>query len=151
MKVLIILFAIFTSDIAFAELLKPNPALKPIEVISIQLNALKDNNIPYLNAGVVQTWEFAHPSNRKYTGPLENFIKMMYSPSYVIMLDHTDHNIISVSDKDFITHFFVEIIDKEGNKFGFTWTLEKVTTESKFIDCWMTTIVSQPLPLAKTA
>jgi len=49
MKVLIILFAIFTSDIAFAELLKPNSALKPIEVISIQLNALKDNNNPYLN------------------------------------------------------------------------------------------------------
>ena len=151
MKVLIILFAIFTSDTAFAELLKPNPALKPIEVISIQLNALKDNNNPYLNAGVVQTWEFAHPSNRKYTGPLENFVKMMSSPSYFIMLDHTDHNIISVSDRDFITYFFVEIIDKEGNKFGFTWTLEKVITESKFKDCWMTIAVSQPLPLAKSA
>ena len=151
MKVLIILFTIFTSDIAFAELLKPNPALKSIEVISIQLNALKDNNNPYLNAGVVQTWEFAHPSNRKYTGPLENFVKMMSSPSYVIMLDHTNHNIISVSDRDFITHFFVEITDKEGNKFGCTWTLEKVITESKFKDCWMTTAVSQPLPLAKSA
>ena len=151
MKVLIILFAIFISDIAFAELLKPNPALKSIEVISIQLNALKDNNNPYLNAGVVQTWEFAHPSNRKYTGPLENFVKMMSSPSYFIMLDHTDHNIISVSERDFITHFFVEITDKEGNKFGFTWTLEKVIIESKFKDCWMTTAVSQPLPLAKSA
>ena len=151
MKVLIILFTIFTSDIAFAELLKPNPALKPIEVISIQLNALKDNNNPYLNAGVAQTWEFAHPSNRMYTGPLENFIKMMYAPSFVIMLNHSDHNIIYVSDKDFITHFFVEITDKEGNKFGFTWTLEKVITESKFKDCWMTTAVSQPLPLAKSA
>ena len=151
MKVLIILFTIFTSDIAFAELLKPNPALKPIEVISIQLNALKDNNNPYLNAGVAQTWEFAHPSNRMYTGPLENFVKMMYAPSYIIMLNHSDHNIIYVSDKDFITHFFVEITDKEGNKFGFTWTLEKVITESKFKDCWMTVAVSQPLPLAKSA
>ena len=109
MKVLIILFTIFTSDIAFAELLKPNPALKPFEIIYIQLNALKDNNNPYLNAGIAQTWEFAHSSNRKYTGPLENFVKMMYTPSYVIMLDHTDHNIISVSERDFITHFFVEI------------------------------------------
>ena len=151
MKVLIILFAIFTSDITLAELLKPNPSLKSIEVVSIQLNALKDNNNPYLNAGVAQTWEFAHPSNRKYTGPLENFVKMMYTPSYVIMLDHTDHNIISVSERDFIIHFFVEITDKEGNKFGFTWTLEKVIAESKFKDCWMTTAVSQPLPLAKSA
>ena len=151
MKVFIILFVIFKSEIVFAELLKPNPTLKPFEVVSIQLNALKDNNNPYLNAGVVQTWEFAHPSNRKYTGPLENFVKMMYTPSYVIMLGHTDHNIISVSDRDFITYFFVEITDKEGNKFGFTWTLEKVITESKFKDCWMTVAVSQPLPLAKSA
>ena len=151
MKVLIILFTIFTSDIAFAELLKPNPALMPIEVVSIQLNALKDNNNPYLNAGVTQTWEFSHPSNRKYTGPFENFVKMMYTPSYIIMIDHTDHNIIYVSVRDFIAHYFVEITNKEGNKFGFTWTLEKVITESKFKDCWMTTAVSQPLPLAKSA
>ena len=67
------------------------------------------------------------------------------------MLDHTDHNIITVSEIDFIIYFFVEIIDKEGNKFGFTWTLEKVIVESKFKDCWMTTAVSQPLPLAKSA
>ena len=151
MKVLIILFTILTSDIAFAELLKPNPALTPIEVISIQLNALKDNNNPYLNAGVVQTWEFAHPSNRMYTGPLENFVKMMLSPSYFIMLDHTNHNVISVSDRDFITYFFVEITDTERNKFGLTWTLEKVIAESKFKDCSMTVAVSQPLPLAKSA
>jgi hypothetical protein len=41
--------------------------------------------------------------------------------------------------------------DKEGNKFGFTWTLEKVREESEFKDCWMTVAVSQPLPLAKSA
>ena len=89
MKVLIILFAIFISDTTLAELLKPNPALKSNEVVSIQLNALKDNNNPFLNAGVAQTWEFAHPSNRKYTGPLENFVKMMYTPSYIICLLYT--------------------------------------------------------------
>ena len=83
MKVLIILFAIFISDITLAELLKPNPSLKSIEVVSIQLNALKDNNNPYLNAGVAQTWEFAHPSNRKYIGPLESFVKMMNAPCYI--------------------------------------------------------------------
>ena len=77
MKVLIILFVIFISDTTLAELLKPNPGLNPNEVVSIQLNALKDNNNPFLNAGVAQTWKFAHPSNRKYTGPLENFTKMM--------------------------------------------------------------------------
>jgi len=54
-KVLIILFAIFTLDIASAELLRSNAVMKSIEVNSIQLNELKDNNNPYLNAGVAQT------------------------------------------------------------------------------------------------
>ena len=76
MKALIILFVVFISDIAFAELLKPTPELLPKEVISILLTALKDNNNPYDNAGIEQTWEFAHPSNRNFTGPLSNFINM---------------------------------------------------------------------------
>ena len=33
------------------------------------------NNDPYLNAGIEQTWEFAHPSNRAYTGPLQKIYK----------------------------------------------------------------------------
>lgn len=151
MKILTALFVIIISDISFAELLKPNSTLKPNEVISIQLNALMDNNIPYLNAGVAQTWEFAHPSNKKYTGPLENFVKMMYSPTYVIMINHTDHKIIYVSEKNFLAHYFVEMTDKEGNMYGFTWILEKVKDENELEDCWMTISVSQPLPLAKSA
>ncbi len=76
---------------------------------------------------------------------------MMYAPLYVIILDHTDHNIIYVLVRDFIAHYFVELTDKEGNKFGFTWTLEKVREKSEFKDCWMTVAASQPLPLAKSA
>ena len=37
-----------------------------------------------------------------------------------------------------------------GNEFGFRWTVEKVTINGKFKDCWMTSGVSQPLPLAKS-
>ena len=46
-------------------LLKPNTKLKPVDVLKIQLEALKNNNIPYKNAGIEQTWEFAHPDNKK--------------------------------------------------------------------------------------
>ena len=86
MKIYLILLLIIVTNIAFAELLKPNPKLKAEEVISIQLFALKKNNYPYKNAGIDQTWEFAHPSNRIFTGPLKKFTTMMYSPSYSIML-----------------------------------------------------------------
>ena len=133
-----------------AELLKPNPLIKPKEVISIQLSALQKNSIPFENAGIAQTWEFAHPSNRQYTGPLEKFILMMYSPSYIIMLDHNLHKIISVSQEDDIAFFFIELTDKSGDKFGFQWALQKVLTEGNYKNCWMTVGVSQHIPLAKS-
>ena len=134
-----------------ADLLKPNPSIKPEEVISIQLSALQKNSIPFDNAGITQTWEFAHPSNRQYTGPLEKFISMMYSPSYIVMLDHQYHNIIPVSqEEDDIAFFFIELTDKIGNKFGFQWTLQKVLIEGDYKNCWMTVGVSQPIPLAQS-
>ena len=133
-----------------AELLKPNPSIKPEEVISIQLSALQKNSIPYNNAGITQTWEFAHPSNRLYTGPLEKFILMMYSPPYIIMLDHQFHSIIPVSQEDSVAFYFIELTDKFGNKFGFRWTLQKVITEGYYKNCWMTVGVSQPIPLTKS-
>ena len=144
-----ILFCLFYTTLN-AELLKPQPSIKPEEVISIQLLALQNNSVPFNNAGITQTWEFAHPSNRQYTGPIEKFILMMYSPSYIIMLDHQFHNIISVSQEDDTAFFFIELTDKPGNKFGFQWTLQKVLTEGNYLNCWMTVGVSQPIPLAKS-
>ena len=146
---IIIIFFLYIIPLK-AELLKPNPSIKPEEVISIQLSALQKNSIPFDNAGITQTWEFAHPSNRQYTGPLEKFILMMYSPSYIVMLDHQYHNIILVSQEEDIALFFIELTDKIGNKFGFQWTLQKVLTEGDYINCWMTVGVSQPISLAKS-
>ena len=133
-----------------AELLKPYPSIRSEEIISIQLSALQKNSIPFNNAGITQTWEFAHLSNRQYTGPLEKFILMMYSPSYIIMLEHQFHKIIPVLQKNDTAFFFIELTDIPGNKFGFQWTLQKVLTEGDYKNCWMTVGVSQPIPLAKS-
>ena len=151
MRFFLTLLILFFSKISFSETLMPNSSLLADEVISIQLIALQNNNTPYKNAGIEQTWEFAHPSNRNFTGPLLNFINMMYSSYYIIMLDHLEHNIIAVSNKPNVYYFFIELIDKQENKFGFQWTVEKVILEGKFKDCWMTTAVSKPLLLAKSA
>ena len=151
MRYLFIFLFLFVSKISLAELIKPNSNLLPKEVISIQLTALQKNNLPYDNAGIEQTWEFAHPSNRKFTGPLINFIKMMYSKSYSIMLNHKQHKIIPVENKIHVSYFFIELIDENDNKFGFQWTVERILVEGEFKDCWMTSGVSQPMLLAKSA
>ena len=92
-----ITFIILFSTSLLAELLKPTPEINPEEVVKIQLSSLMNNNEPYLNAGIEQTWEFAHPSNRAFTGPIQRFTQMMYAPSYAVMLDHKKHDIIEVN------------------------------------------------------
>ena len=77
MRIILFFIILLIVKSTHAELLKPSPNLEPQKIISIQLQALKDNNNPYKNSGIEQTWEFAHPSNRKFTGPLSKFIKMI--------------------------------------------------------------------------
>ena len=151
MRFVLISILILINTSVFAKLTKPNPTINPLSVITIQLEALKENNSPYEDAGIEQTWEFAHPQNRQYTGPLSNFKLMMKSNSYSLMLNHSDHNIIFVSMNQNTANYFIEITDKIGNKFGFTWTVKKSLKKGKFFNCWMTFGVSKPMPLAKSA
>ena len=97
----ILLFLLFLS-LSFnlnAEMIKPDPSIGPKDVISIQLKALKVNNIPYEDAGIEQTWEFAHPNNRIYTGPLNNFIRMMKNPVSIIILTGNTLKLMKSSER----------------------------------------------------
>ena len=149
--ILTITFIILFSTSVLAELLKPTPEINPEEVVKIQLSSLMNNNEPYLNAGIEQTWEFAHPSNRAFTGPIQRFTQMMYAPSYAVMLDHKKHDILEVKLENNAAYFFIELTSSEGIMFGFKWTLEKVIEEGVFKDCWMTTAVSTPMPLSTSS
>ena len=106
MRYILIILILFISKIVSAELFKPNPDLLPEDVISIQLVALQNNNIPYKDAGIEQTWEFAHPINRKFTGPLPKFISMMNTSAYSMILNHFNHNIIFIQQNE-IQSFFL--------------------------------------------
>ena len=150
-KILVFSLLLSLSFTLNAEMIKPDPSIDPKDVISIQLKALKVNNIPYEDAGIVQTWEFAHPNNRIYTGPLNNFIRMMKNPSYSMMIDHMDHKIIPVEEQENTSYYFVELTDINGKKYGFEWTVEKVNENGDFKDCWMTVGVSRPMPLSQAS
>ncbi len=146
-----ITFIILSSTSLLAEIKKPTPEINPEDVVKIQLSSLMNNNDPYLNAGIEQTWEFAHPSNRVFTGPIQRFTQMMYAPSYAVMLDHKKHDILEVKIDKHIAYFFIELTSNDGKMFGFKWTLEKVKEEGVFKDCWMTIAVSTPMPLSTSS
>ena len=75
---------------------------------------------------------------------------MMYSKHYSIILNHQDNKIIVVKKEENISYFFIEIIDKFGNKFGFQWIVEKVVSKGIYNNCWMTIGVSEPMQLSKS-
>ena len=89
----VVFIFIFIFSNANANIIKPSNNIKPFEVVEIQLNGLKKNNKPSKDNGIIQTWEFAHPNNKKYTGPLERFKKMIKGNSYSMLLDHVEHKI----------------------------------------------------------
>ena len=67
-KYFIFFVIFFSTQFLYAEI-KPANNLTPYDVVKIQLNALKKNNQPKKNSGIRQTWAFAHPDNKKFTGP----------------------------------------------------------------------------------
>ena len=72
----IILFFLLIS-FSYAELLNPNSTISPKEVIKIQLSGLQQNDLEYKDSGIEQTWKFAHPNNKRVTGPLSNLSNLL--------------------------------------------------------------------------
>ena len=153
-KLLIIFKAFIISSlflsVANAEILKPNSEIKPSEVVKIQLNGLQKNDLNFKDSGIEQTWNFAHPNNKKVTGPLPNFKRMIKGDSYQMMLDHLSHTITELGSSDKWAQFEVIILDKNKIYHKFNWQVEKYTEEGVLKDCWLTTMVSNPIPLGSS-
>ena len=145
----IIILLVFTS-IVKADLLEPNKDILPSEVVKIQLTGLQNNDIYFKDGGIEQTWNFAHPNNKRVTGPLDNFKRMIKSDSYQMMINHLSHTITEVGSSDKWAQFEVIILDKNKIYHKFNWQVEKYTVDGTLKDCWMTTMVSSPIPLGSS-
>ena len=134
-----------SSGVRAAEMVYPNPEIAPAEVIAIQLNGLQYNDTPEADAGIRQTWAFAHPRNRAMTGPLPRFALMLKGPGYDMMLNHASHQILPAKSGDGWRQFDVFLEAGNGQVLELAWIVEKVT-EGRYKDCWMTVAVSTPRP-----
>jgi hypothetical protein len=145
-----ILIILYISTISYAEIVKPNNGIEPFLVIQIQLRSLKHNDSPKKDNGIEQTWEFAHPNNQKSTGPLERFKTMIKGKSYGILLNHLEHEVVEVKSTDLTALFEVTVLDKNKAYYKFNWTVEKYTAEGPLEGCWLTSMVSAPMPLGSS-
>mgnify|MGYP002865120542 FL=1 len=148
LKIILIFFLFLRPSLA--DIIKPNLNIEPQQVIKIQLSALMKNDNPYKDKGIIQTWEFAHPDNQKMTGPLERFKNMIKTDSYSMLLNHSNHEISEVYMSNKVATFEVIVMDREKKYYKFKWQVEKYNGEGVLKDCWLTSAVSQPIPVGSS-
>ena len=144
------IFILLNISVASAELIKPSIEIEPAKVVNIQLSGLMKNDNPSKNHGIKQTWEFAHPSNKKYTGPLPKFINLLQSESYKMLLNHLDNEITEVFKSINRYGFEVTILALDKKYYKFQWVVEKYYEDGPLKDCWLTTSVSNPISLGSS-
>ena len=147
---LFLTFIVIASTNTHADVLKPKKNISPKEVVKIQLNALMKNDSPYKDRGILQTWEFAHPNNQRYTGPIERFKTMLKGNSYAMLLNHQQNEIVEIFKNDNVATYEVTILGSDKNYFKFKWQVEKNALDGPTKDCWLTTGVSQPFNLGSS-
>ena len=143
---------IFFCNFSFtkADLLIPDNSILPSKVIKIQLDALMNNDKEFEDSGIEQTWNFAHPNNKINTGPLPNFKMMIKGNSYQMLLNHLSHTITELGSSDNWAQFEVVILDKDKIYHKFNWQVEKFLIQGPLQGCWLTTVVSRPIPLGSS-
>ena len=146
----IIVIFFFNVSLLKADLKTPNNEILPVEVIKIQLVGLMNNDKDFKDSGIQQTWNFAHPNNKKNTGPLAKFKMMIKGNSYSMLLNHLSHTITEIGKSDKWAQFEVVILDKEKIYHKFNWQVEKYVLDGPLKNCWLTTMVSNPIPLGSS-
>ena len=145
----LIIFFISTS-LSKAELINPRSDIKPSELVKIQLLELQKNDKDFKDSGIEQTWNFAHPNNKKNTGPFPKFKTMIKGNSYKMLLNHLSHTITKLGSGDIWAQFEVVILDKDKIYHKFNWQVEKYKKNGPLKGCWLTTAVSQPIAMGSS-
>lgn len=91
------LFVLGCSDPLSAEL-GPKPDFSPDEVVRIQLEALRNNDGD--DRGIAVAFRFASPANRRMTGPLPRFARMIKQEPYDLMLNFEEARFGPVEEEE---------------------------------------------------
>ena len=121
-----------------AALPTPSPEFSPDNVVRIQLEALQHND--RTNKGIETAFNFASPDNKKVTGPLSRFIKMVRNQPYSAMLNHqsVEYETVKISGDTAVQR--VKLIGSDGNSVTYIFKLSKQSA-APYENCWMTDAV----------
>ena len=136
------IFILININKAISDVL-PNDLFSSVEVVELQMSSLQTNSIKN-NSGIYQCWLFAHPENKRYTGPFGNFKKMISDTSYKILLNSTKFRVKLLNENKKNATYSVNVDAYDNKRYNLTWVLEKASISKDCKNCWMTTAVTQP-------
>ncbi len=116
---------------------EPDPSLSPQDVVSIQIEALRNNDIPYEDRGIEVTFNFASPANKRMTGPLERFKAMVRNPVYGPMINHRSAKYENLLVEGEFARIDVVLNTKEGAYLGYRFILSR-QHGNEYEGSWMT-------------
>ena len=141
---ILVFFSLFLSKKIIADIM-PNDKFSASEVVEIQLMSLQSNSNQ--NQGIYQCWIFAHPNNKKYTGPFTTFVSMIKNKPYNILLNSKFFKIKVLSENKKKARIEVLLDSNNNRRYKIFWHLGKTTIDSKCQNCWMTLGVTQPFDM----
>ena len=115
----------------------PSPDYGPEDVVRIQVQALGNNDVPYRDAGIEVAFRFASPTNRRFTGPLWRFTRMLHTPTYRPFLFHRTVHIGRADIQGGRATLAVILTAADGRRVGYVFRLSRQRGEPCDA-CWMT-------------
>ena len=119
---------------------EPDPSLAPQDVVSIQIEALGNNDTPYKDRGLEVTFNFASPANKRMTGPLARFKAMLRGPNFGPMIDHRSANLEKLVVEGNSAQIDVILLSREGVYLGYRFFLSR-QRGNEYEGSWMTDAV----------
>ena len=137
---LLVLCALFTGAPSAADPIvagaRPLPTLAPEDVVRIQLEALRRNDTG--DGGIAIAFRFATPDNRRSTGPLSRFARMIKQGPFALMLTFTVAEYGPVEVVDRRARQRVTLFAPGVAPVTYVFYLERQAEQGPLMDCWMT-------------
>jgi hypothetical protein len=128
----------------------PSPDFSPAQVVRLVMEAMQHNDLPAVDAGIATAFAFASPGNKRQTGPIERFVKMVKGPAYKPMLDFRSIEYGPLTIEGDGAQQLVTLIDAADRPASYVFTLSR-QGDGRYKGCWMTDGVMRVAPRPATS
>lgn len=116
---------------------QPSPVRRPIDVVEVQMEALRNNSAVYPDAGIEVSYLFTSLGAREAVGSLEEFTALLHGPLYRDLLNHRGAWFGEVTVTNNLAHLPVIVRTTTDQEVGYVFVLVR-QPEGSLMDCWLT-------------